>query len=229
MEATKWDELELVIFDVDGTLYDQSKLRRNLCFKLFRYYALNPWKYREILVLYHFRKEREKRIGYSSDNLSEEQYLWCKAKVDLPIQKIKDVIDYWMFKVPNQYLKECRYPGLIQFVELLDQLGILVAVYSDYPAQMKLKALGLKIETVVSSTDKFINALKPAPAGINYIIEKSGVNNKLNCLYIGDRDELDGQCARNASVSFLLIEKEAARAGFYEKLYHHLSQVTIKR
>lgn len=218
------------MFDVDGTLYDQSKLRRKMYFRLLRCYALKPWKYKELLVLYHFRKEREKRVGYSSSNLREDQYKWCATKVNLPVESIKEIIDYWMFKVPCKYLKACRYTGLLAFVDLLNKSGIHTAVYSDYPAQMKIEALGLKIDTVVSSTDNFINALKPMPVGINYIVEKLNIYNRSNCLYIGDRDELDGECARNASVPFLLIDKRSSAAGeFYQKMYSNLSKSLIKK
>lgn len=123
-----------------------------------------------------------------------------------------------MFEHPNKYLKHYMYPGVGIFFNELQKQGISTAIYSDYPAAQKLKAMGLKADLVVNSTDPAINALKPAPNGILYILEQLGIQNKETCLFIGDRDELDGACARNAGVNFLLLDKTAAKTNFYPLL-----------
>ena len=54
----------------------------------------------------------------------------------------------------------------------------------------------------VSSDDKNINALKPNPKGLNYIIEyfKCPIE---HCIFIGDRFDKDGLCAKYAGLKNL--------------------------
>jgi putative hydrolase of the HAD superfamily len=213
-----WDKLELVIFDVDGTLYDQSKLRKKMFLAFIGYYALRPWKFNELLILHHFRKEREKKAGYAINDLQNEQYKWCAEKAGVAIEKVKRVVDRWIFDFPNQFLAEAMYPGVSNFFQDLENRKILKAVYSDYDAEKKLERMNINVALSVSSTDKDINAMKPLPNGVNYILSKLNIADKNNCLFIGDRQELDGECAGLAGIPFLLIDKASAKINLYELL-----------
>lgn len=216
MKDISWDTLELIIFDVDGTLYDQSKLRKKMFFALISYYLVRPWKYNDLLILYYFRKEREAHAGTEVENLEEAQYEWCAKKVDASMAEIRRVVEQWMFKFPNRYLAACSYPGLSSFFTALKKYQIATAVYSDYDAAEKLKHMNIEVDLTLSSTHPAVNALKPLPNGLNYILSEMKVKDKRNCLFIGDRSELDGSCADAAGVPFLLISKE--NVSFYEDL-----------
>ncbi len=221
VENVNWDELSLVIFDVDGTLYDQKKLRKKMMLALFLHYCIRPWRYKELLILYHFRKEREKRHGYQSENLQTEQYLWVLPKVNLPLDTIKNVIDYWIFRYPNRYLNTCVYPGLEQFLAELKRNNIRTAIYSDYESKQKLISMNITVDLVVSSTDAYINAFKPIPIGLNYIKTELKIKSS-NCLFIGDRQELDGECAARAAIPFFLINEDHTDKQFYHMLSDQL-------
>ncbi|MEQ7799521.1 HAD family hydrolase [Pedobacter sp. ASV1-7] len=221
MESINWDELELVIFDVDGTLYDQKKLRNNMMLALFFHYCIRPWRYKDLLILYHFRKEREKRHGYQSDNLQTEQYLWVLPKVNVSLYRIKKVVDYWIFSYPNKLLNACVYPGLKQFLAELKKNNIRTAIYSDYESEQKLRNMNITVDLIVSSTDVNINAFKPNPIGLNYIIAKLKIKNS-NCLFIGDRNELDGECALRAEIPFFLINDDNTNKQPFKVLYDQL-------
>ena len=203
---------------MDGTLYYQNQLRKKMLFAILGYYIMRPWRFKEVLLLYHFRKEREKKTGFHSNNIEEEQYSWCKPKTSLSVKEMRTVIDKWMFEYPNQFLKKYMYPGVRVFFEDLQKKRVLTAVYSDYPAAKKLEAMGLAVDLTISSTDPAINALKPAPKGILYILEQLDIQQKNTCLFIGDREELDGECAKNAGVPFLLLDKTRAKTDFYQML-----------
>jgi FMN phosphatase YigB (HAD superfamily) len=224
MENIFWEGLELVIFDVDGTLYRQSKLRKTMLFKLLCYYTLRPWKYRELLILYHFRKERENRHDYSGSNLEEEQYEWPAALLKTKPEKIKKVIEDWMYTAPNPYLKSVLYPGIAQFFTDLKQYGIKTAIYSDYKSDDKLQAMGLSADLQICSTDKRVNSFKPLPRGLLVILEELRIKQKGNCLFIGDRFELDGLCAERAGIPFLLVDKDIADINLYTELSTQLNQ-----
>lgn len=221
MDKIRWKTLELVVFDVDGTLYDQLKLRKKMLVALIGYYVLRPWKYKELLILYHFRKEREKHVGAELKNLREEQYEWCLKKVNCSLTEVKKVVDKWIFDFPNRYLQKCSYPGVSCFVEELQNQGISTAVYSDYEAKNKLEKMNIRVDLVVSSTQTDINALKPRPNGLVYILTEMRIKNKANCLFIGDREELDGECALAAGIPFLCLDKHTKK-DFYPHLLEKL-------
>lgn len=204
-----WGNLKVLILDVDGTLYNQSRLRTSMLFALLKYYLVRPLQIKDLLILYFFRSEREKRAGYCSNDLENEQYEWCAAKVNVPLERIKKVVSKWMFEFPNPYLYDCRYPELYPFLQLVKDHKIKVAVYSDYKANDKLKELRVAADLVVASTDKEVNCLKPKPIALFYIMQIFDAHPE-QCLYIGDRHELDGMCAAQGKIRYFHISKHNA-------------------
>ncbi|UOQ70661.1 HAD family hydrolase [Hymenobacter cellulosilyticus] len=218
-----WDKVKAVIFDVDGTLYTQRRLRKRMLRALVSYYALRPWRVQEMLILRRFRAEREKRPAYAGPNLEEDQYAWCATGTAYSVGQVRQVVQRWMFTHPNQYLKACIYPGTQALFEALRARHIPIAIYSDYPAHDKLRALGLQADLIVSSTDAAVNRLKPDPRGLLYLAEQLGVEPH-ECLFIGDRPELDGECARRAGMPCLIVDsKPQADFDFYQILLNQLT------
>ena len=76
-------------------------------------------------------------------------------------------------------------------------------MWSDYPAEEKLAALGLRAEVVVSATDPEVDRLKPDPRGLEVALARLGASAE-HCLLVGDRDERDGEAARRAGVEWRL-------------------------
>ncbi|GAB3292323.1 hypothetical protein GCM10027348_11320 [Hymenobacter tenuis] len=219
----QWNSLSCVIFDVDGTLYAQGKLRKRMLRALLAHYSRRPWKFQDLLILSRFRKEREKHAGYAGENLESDQYGWVAQAGRYPVTRVREVVNRWMFQNPTPYLKACRFPGVQEFFDALRARGITIAIYSDYPAQDKLAALGLQADVVISSTDAAINRLKPHPAGLLHITQQLGLAPE-QCLFIGDRPELDGACAEAAGMPYLIVDKQPlADFTFYHTLLHHLT------
>jgi HAD superfamily hydrolase (TIGR01549 family) len=220
-----WKQVKVVIFDVDGTLYDQSKLRGKMLLALLQYYMWRPWRLQDVRMLAHFRSEREKRAGVACADLENAQYRWCAEKGGYPVDKVKEVVERWMFDYPNQFLAGCRYPGTKAFFDLLLEKGIKIAIYSDYQAQDKLKAMELPADLIISSTDPQVDRLKPDPTGLFYIARHMGVSPQ-DCVFIGDRYEMDGECASKAGMPFLIIDKGTSKPlNFYLELTDHLTQI----
>lgn len=205
--AIDWNNIKVVIFDVDGTLYTQSRLRKKMLVALLGYYALRPWRLKEMLILQNFRAEREKRADTTDTDLENAQYRWCAEKGNFEEKKIRQVVNYWMFQFPNRYLAYCRYPGTRELFTSLRKAGKKIAVYSDYEAHAKLAAMDLQADVVVSSTDAEIDRLKPNPKGLLHIASQLNVD-VTECLFIGDRPELDGECAIRANMPYLIVEKK---------------------
>lgn len=216
--SINWKNIKVVIFDVDGTLYDQSILRKKIFIKLLVHYTARPWKFKDLLILRDFRNAREKKAGIKVSDIENAQYQWCAEEGNYSISRVKEVVGTWIFNKPNSYLPNCIYPGTKNLFTLLKRKGFKIAIYSDYKADAKLKALNLPVDLIVSSTDSFIDKLKPDPTGLYYIAEK--LKAKIGeCLFIGDRPELDGQCAINAGMPYLIVDKKPwASFDFYTKI-----------
>ncbi|QDA62202.1 HAD family hydrolase [Hymenobacter jejuensis] len=213
-----WNKVKMVVFDVDGTLYEQSKLRKKMLFALLGYYALRPWRLGEMRLLQRFRREREKHPAYAGPDVENAQYAWCAEGTSYPVAKIKRVVQQWIFDYPNQYLSDCTYPGVKEFFNALRVNHIKIGVYSDYKAHDKLRAMGLQADAVVASTDPEIDRLKPDPKGLLYLADLMRVAPE-ECLFIGDRPELDGACAERANMPYLIVEKQPFNSfNFYDNL-----------
>lgn len=222
----EWEAVKAVIFDVDGTLYDQSKLRKKMLFALLNYYLWRPWRLKEMVMLSHFREERERRAGQGCPDLENAQYTWCTERSGFPVQKLREVVERWIFQHPLQYLPGCTYPGTQELFRILRQKGIRIAIYSDYKAQEKLEAMGLVADVVVSSTDPDVNQLKPDPKGLLHTVSQLGLTPE-DCLFIGDRQEMDGECAIRASMPYLIIDKKPFNQfDFYTSLINKLTLKT---
>jgi phosphoglycolate phosphatase/putative hydrolase of the HAD superfamily len=219
-----WINIKVVIFDVDGTLYTQSKLRKRMLYALLAYYAIRPWRIKEVLMLQSFRTEREKKALTLVSDLENAQYRLCAEKGNFPEKKIREVVNHWMFRFPNQYLAECRYPGIRELFAGLQKSGKKIGIYSDYEAHAKLEAMNLTADLVVSSTDPEIDRLKPDPRGLLYIAEKLNVA-VTDCLFIGDRPELDGECAIRAGMPYLIVVKKPFESfDFFTNLTNQLNK-----
>ncbi|MGC4234638.1 MAG: HAD family hydrolase [Niabella sp.] len=203
-EELQLGTIKLVIFDVDGTLYNQRKLQFSMGLSLLKYYLVHPFEIKDLYILYQFRKEREKRSGYNSANLNEEQYQWCANKLHIPVKQVKAIVSKWIYDRPLQYLRNTKYSGTTALFDALRRQNIKIAAYSDYPANDKLNAMDLQTDISVSSTDAEINSFKPSPRAIYFICKELNIA-KEACLFIGDRDSRDGQCARNAGVRYIVL------------------------
>ena len=219
-----WDKIKVVIFDVDGTLYDQTKLRRKMFFALISHYMFRPRRFKDLLILYHFRAEREKRSGDHGPDLENQQYQWCAQKVDVPLERIRKVINHWIFTFPNRFLGECIFPGVRSLFNELRKNGIKIAIYSDYKASDKIAALDLHADIIVCSTDENIDRFKPHPKAIHHVRTLFNARPE-ECLFIGDREELDGKCAINAGSPYLILDKKLNGANFFKKIQSGINEL----
>jgi HAD superfamily hydrolase (TIGR01549 family) len=100
-------------------------------------------------------------------------------------------------------VRQARIPGSHELFAALRDRGTQIAVWSDYPVAAKLAALDLTANHVLSALDPDIAALKPNPAGLLWLLDKTGLPPE-DVLMVGDRDSHDGSAARAAGVAFLL-------------------------
>lgn len=194
-----------IIFDVDGTLYSQTKLRLFILLKIITSIILSPKCIHDFIVLMHFRKTREKISSQAIVDLENQQYLLAANSAYVKQEKVRQVVQKWMFEKPLPYLAACLHPGIKELFSLLKSKGIRIGVFSDYPAAAKLEALGLAADILVSASCKEVNCLKPNPTGLLVTARKLQTAVQ-DCLFIGDRWEKDGECARRAGMPYLILD-----------------------
>ncbi|GFO64359.1 HAD-IA family hydrolase [Geomonas paludis] len=196
--------VEGVILDLDGTLYDQKRLRLQMALELASTLLLRPWRCKEALILFRFRRIREALADALPGDVSSRSYLLTAQACDCEIDQVRDVVQEWIYRRPLRHLGRFRYPLVDVLLAALAQRRINVAVCSDYHAVDKLAALRLEHLSSWSAEDPAVDRLKPDPAGLLHICRQWQVAPQA-CLVIGDRDDRDGEAARRAGMRSLVV------------------------
>ena len=204
-----------VLFDVDGTLYDQRALRRRMAARIAAAYWCRPDKGIHVIrALQAYRRAHEelRNQTYSSDL----QLALAAKKTGYSVSDLRGVVEEWFERKPLELLGRCVYPDLPQFLRLLSERRIPCGVFSDYPAESKLSAMGLRdfFGHVLCAAE--IGSLKPNPAGLLLLAEQMG-QAPADMLYIGDRT-IDLEAAAAAGMRGLLIGGRTTYATLVEQL-----------
>lgn len=235
MHKTLYD-YDAVIFDMDGTLYYQPPIRFTMARKLIAHYLRHPLRVRELMALRTFRQIREHwqdtasaaqpsgQIGSASrdadKSLDQRQYEQVGQMLHMPPERVKSVVEHWMYQVPLALLPDCQDRILTGLIRKLRRRGIPVIVYSDYPAKDKLRAMGIRADHVFCALDKQIMCLKPDPRGISHILSVTGLRGD-QVLMIGDRYEKDGLCAHSVHADWLILPAcPGKRKKLLKELFH---------
>ena len=211
----------LFIFDLDGTLYDQRKLRRKMTIRLILKLVFFQISINDLKIISEFRKQRELHKGEQSFTLESDQYKWCAEETGLPTEKLRNVIEEYMYRFPLKYLEKFMYPGVKSVFTYLKKGNYKIAVYSDFPIEDKLTAMKLEADYTLYSTHPSINQFKPNKYGLLKICQDLNVAVE-NTVFIGDRNDTDGESARMAGIKFLLVDINEARKGIFYKKFLNL-------
>jgi len=197
-----WEKIKLVVFDVDGTLYGQRGLRLRMLREMLLFAARNRTiEFIKILRLY--RHVREELGELQLEDFELELIARTAKAVGCSEAQVRAIAEEWLEQRPLPHLIRYRYAGLPELFNSLRAQGKLIGVFSDYPAQQKLKAMELDADFVVCATDKDIGVLKPHPKGLQVLMQRAGVKPEETVL-IGDRAERDGLAARAANTYALI-------------------------
>ena len=206
-----WNGIALVVFDVDGTLYNQRLLRTLMARDL----LLHTVAKRDLGVvstLRAFRRIRERLGEQEAGDFERLSLAGTAAAVGGSPEAVHATVTEWMEVRPLPYLARCRYPGVIELFAGLRRQGKTIGILSDYPARAKLAALGLCADHLVSAGDDGVGFLKPHTRGLELLMEKARAGAQ-STVVIGDRPERDGLVARRLGVR-ALIRSSAALPGW---------------
>src|SRR3546814_6936672 len=113
-----WDNIDLVVFDMDGTLYDQRRLRARMLMALAGE-AVRSRTLRVPAVLQTFRRCRETLGNQPSANFMSRQYELTAERCGWPIEMVREAVLDWIEQRPLEYLNECIYAGVRQLFDAL--------------------------------------------------------------------------------------------------------------
>lgn len=201
--AADHHENPLVVFDLDGTLYNQWRLRWCMALHMVHDLLWSSRGRRQIKIIRWFRRIRETLAETEAEDVINLQYTMVASELSISEEEVREVIEVWMLQKPLKYLRKCREPYVeFTFVQL-HRAGKIVAVLSDYPPHAKLRELGLHADIIVAATDAEVNRFKPHPKGLLRVLDLAGTVPQ-RCVVIGDREDRDGECARRIGAPFLL-------------------------
>lgn len=197
-----WTRIRLVVFDVDGTLYDQRALRLRMLLDLARH-TIAARSLQAAKALHRFRRLREALGEEGLEGFQAALIERTAQATGIGTEKVVDLVHEWIDRRPLAHLRRCRYPGVEEVFAALRKHGKTIGIFSDYPAVAKLQALELPADLIASATDATVDVLKPNPRGLTRLMEAAAVGAD-ETIMIGDRAERDGEAARRAGVNCLL-------------------------
>ena len=193
---------KVVIFDLDGTLYDKTGLVRRLV-----------WSQLQRGRLALLKREREVRKELRGKHFGSEEVFYDAffARFARP-----ELARHWYFEeyMPDMVAilrKHYRIAPWVETIMLeLRTHGQKVAVFSDYGCvQKKLEAIGFRL----SWADYLFEApalggLKPSKKSFVKICKEMQMQ-PTDCLMVGDRTDTDGKGSRAVGMAFELVRNAA--------------------
>jgi HAD superfamily hydrolase (TIGR01509 family) len=215
-----------IIWDVDGTLYRQAPLRAAILREFVRKHWNHPWKgLAQARILRAHRRAlelmRQPGSGQGSSYSAEAHVeLTCRISA-CGRGAVEECLHRWFEEAPLRLLARCIRPGLADTLRDLRAKGIRQAVFSDYPAQRKLEALGVSsfFDVVCAAGDQEIRALKPHPRGLQIALAQLGLSSPSEALYVGDRQSVDGIAAERAGMRSLIFDKESHAGELFRAIH----------
>lgn len=194
---------KLVIFDLDGTLYDNGRLPL--------YVVLHS-----LCSLRMLRAERSVRrelagifFGRGSA-ATDELLLRVSTRTGKPLRSVT----HWYFEaylpLQEKMLKAHFHakPWVKDTLARLRAEGVMLACFSDYPQiSGKLKALGIDPAMFDILADApSMGGCKPCPEAFLNLVSQAGVTPD-EVLVVGDRDDNDGEGARRSGLRYQIIPR----------------------
>lgn len=202
---------EAWLVDLDGTLY------RSLPVKVAMAAELALFGLRAVRSLKVFREEherlRESTVPLRGQDPFRIQLEDAALRLGTPTAELEALVSQWMFERPGRWIRGFRRSRLLKEIQGFRDSGGKTALVSDYPASIKLRALGVEdlFEVVVANGESGgPSALKPAPQGYLLAAERLGVVPQA-CLVLGDREDADGLAASRAGMDFRLVGGDGSK------------------
>lgn len=191
-----------IIFDIDGTLYHQPPVRRGMALKLVGHLLRHPGDARLFQALMKYRSLRETELGRTLSEKEQIERIADLCSVD--VGHLAAFIQRWMFEEPLSLIVKHANVDVIAAITSAGEHGAVLAAYSDYRADEKLQALGIRPDFVFYPGHGILDELKPSPAAMKDIVLRMEIDPR-SIVYYGDRPEKDGASASFESIRYINV------------------------
>lgn len=193
--------VQTVVLDLDGTLYDKTGLARRMVRRL--------WWCLPLLAAERLARKNMHYVQYASQ---EEFFAAFFRHMSRGHWWTRSIAATWYHIVymPTMIRLIRRYhsprPEVMALVQEAKAQGLQLAIYSDYGCVIeKLEALGIDpslFDLMVAAPE--LGALKPSEPCARRVMELLGAKPETT-LFVGDREDKDGESARAVGAKFLLV------------------------
>lgn len=191
-----WSQIEVVSWDLDGTLYKTADMHRALARRFFT--ALWSLQLRRSVgtlstVARHFRLDAKLRAD--GGQLDPYPQFWRSAAYS-------NLLANWVLPaITTTGLRS----GVVPLLDAIAASGRRQVIVSDFLADAKLDALGVhgRFERVFAG--QAIGYLKPSPHLFEHVLTELGLRPE-QLLHIGDRHDTDGLGAAAAGVACMICD-----------------------
>ncbi len=200
------NDFKAVIFDFDGTLYDNTGISKAMILG-------NPFRFFLMKAERDTRRKLKGRDFYTPQSFKNEFYGRAAKAAHCSPERFAHWYEDRYLRRMTRTLKKEEFAARPQIAEVFQKIraaGKKIALYSDY-AQIPERALacGISQEALdlcqgFYSSESF-GCLKPSPRGFLQIAAALGARPK-DCLVVGDRDDTDGFGARLSGMQFVQIK-----------------------
>ena len=195
--------VKTVVLDLDGTIYDKRGLAQRMVTRL--------WWCLPLLMSERLARRNIHYTRYASEEEFFDAFFTHMARGHWWNKRIA-AIWYHEVYLPTMIRLIKKYhsprPEVMALIEEAKKQGLQLAIYSDYgQVEEKLKALGIDpglFELKISAPE--LGALKPSESCARAVMEMLGANPETT-LFVGDREDKDGESAKNVGARFLKVER----------------------
>ena len=200
------EKYQSVIFDLDGTLYDN----KGLPLKLVMADIPNMWVLgAERLARKHIKGQDYGDAAGVYDALFAEM---ARVKRSLTVEKARRWYQdkYMPLQVSLLHLYFLLRPLAKELLAAMRARGLKIILYSDYGHEVeKVEALGLSADMFdgIVSAAKMVG-LKPCQQSMQRLMAQFGLD-AATTLYVGDREDTDGESARPVGMDFYNVKSNS--------------------
>lgn len=198
-------DVKVIAFDIDGTLYPQSRFYRRIFFHF--------WK--NVVLFYHFGRVRSAlRRSAQLPDLRRYQAILLSERMKcstLEAEKRLNQVVYDYFPKHFKDIKSFKY--VEECFKQLKDAGYRIAILSDFPPEQKGELWGLLPYCDGVYSAERIGALKPSKYTFGVMAKELGVKEK-DILYVGNNVKYDILGAKNAGM------KAAYLLPFWRKIFN---------